>query len=677
MSGLDFVDLTQIDSDTDSHSCENDDLYIIDVKIPRKRVKTEHIDDLRSESNACIESIAAPTSAYTEVTGIPNMLMVLTEGRGIASEIAFCLFNLATSQCMLSQFADSASYSRTIYAIVTSRPQVIFVPKAMAEGKSKAMLNIRKYLPWLTVVSFERKRFNDSEGYNVLQNIAIPSQAIQLTRVLHTKQYAYAALNALFYYLEHDLEITISSGSVNVTYKQMEGAMQIDPGAWRDLGLENNDEENSKKTPSLFSSINHTKTKMGARLLRSNILQPSTDLSTIYARQNAVLEILDNEKLFFFLSTQLAEFPDIDATITSLIRLPNAVTSRQINQAINNVLQVKHILQMTIKLSAGINIELRILKNIARNLFDKVTQEVVELVEQYSNEIQVPIKAVYKPSTGYIMSAKIEALGDTIPEEFVNVVIKKSVVTFTTLELAIKNNRTTFTTCTDFNTILCRAIQDVASVIRENIVLLYRVSEAIALLDMIVSFACHCTLHDCVVPEFSDSISIIDGRHPILETLGREVVPNNVNTTAATFTIVSGPNMGGKSTYLRQIIYIVIMAQIGSLVPAQSAKLKVFDKLFVRMNNNDNLPASESTFLREMHDIAYILQNYDKHSLLLIDELGRSTATIEGTAICRAICEELIESSATVFLTTHFLELCEILGLHTNCNCISLSAVVS
>ncbi|KAJ2320193.1 MutS protein msh4, partial [Coemansia sp. RSA 2702] len=211
-------------------------------------------------------------------------------------------------------------------------------------------------------------------------------------------------------------------------------------------------------------------------------------------------------------------------------------------------------------------------------------------------------------------------------------------------------------------------------VIRENITVLYRVSEAIGLVDMVVSFAHYCTLHSCVVPEFSDTINVVQGRHPVLEAIGREVVSNNVNTTSATFTIVSGPNMGGKSTYLRQIIYMVIMAQIGSLVPAQSATLKVFDKLFVRMNNNDNMAASESTFLREMHDVAYILQNYDQHSLLLIDELGRSTATVEGKAICQAICEELVESPATTFLTTHFLELPDVLGVHPNCSQIILSA---
>ncbi|KAJ2647570.1 MutS protein msh4, partial [Coemansia sp. RSA 1287] len=239
----------------------------------------------------------------------------------------------------------------------------------------------------------------------------------------------------------------------------------------------------------------------------------------------------------------------------------------------------------------------------------------------------------------------------------------------------VKLNNRLASVVIEINLLTEKAIQRVADVIRENITILYRVSEAVALLDMIVSFAHHCTLHNCVVPEFSDSINIIQGRHPVLEAVGREVVPNNVSTVSATFTVVSGPNMGGKSTYLRQIIYMAIMAQIGSLVPAQSATLKIFDKLFVRMNNNDNMPASESTFLREMHDIAYILQNYDQHSLLLIDELGRSTATSEGKAICRAVCEELLQSTATVFLTTHFLDLPEVLGTHFNCSQVVLSAV--
>ncbi|KAJ1831085.1 MutS protein msh4 [Coemansia sp. RSA 2711] len=718
MSYSEIVDLTELGSQDSSVYSDgaSDDVFIIDAKPPDKKPRLDEIcSNWSDDSDLYLKSLVAPTSAYTNVAGIPSMLMVLTEGRGFASEIAYCIFNTETSQCTVSQFADSASYSRTIYAIVTARPQIVFVPKAMAEGKSKAMLNIRRYLPWLTVVPFERKRFSDANGVQVLQTIALPCQVVQLTRVLHTKQYAYAALNAMFSYLEHDQGVIVSSGSVNITYRQME-----------DLGLEDCGDSNDKRERSLFGSINHTKTKMGGRLLRSNILQPSTDLSTIYARQTAVLEILDHEKLFFFLSAQLVEIPDIDATITSLIRLSAVSTSRQVSQAINNVLSVKHVLQAAERLASGFKeqpqcallssildvlTESRVgdllsqihsvireditmeksaqmtrsqrchavkdgvdgFLDVSRVIFDKVTQEVVSLVKQYSDEIQVPIRAVYKPSIGYIMTAKRSDLGSSIPEEFVNVTLKKQAVSFTTLDLIKLNNRLS-SVVIEINLLTEKAIQNVAEVIRENITVLYRVSEAIGLVDMVVSFAHYCTLHSCVVPEFSDTINVVQGRHPVLEAIGREVVSNNVNTTSATFTIVSGPNMGGKSTYLRQIIYMVIMAQIGSLVPAQSATLKVFDKLFVRMNNNDNMAASESTFLREMHDVAYILQNYDQHSLLLIDELGRSTATVEGKAICQAICEELVESPATTFLTTHFLELPDVLGVHPNCSQIILSA---
>ncbi|KAI9500101.1 muts domain V-domain-containing protein [Coemansia spiralis] len=611
--------------------------------------------------------------------------MVLTEGRGIASEIAYSFVDLTTCQCILSQMADTASYSRSIYAIVTTRPQLILVPKAMADGRSKAMVNIRRYLPWLAISSLERSLFNDNEGARRLKELAIPAQVPQLARIMHRKQYAVAAFNAMVQYLELSLGQVFASGSVNIKYKQTEGTMQIDPGAWRDLGLDACVMTNRKTEPTLFSAINHTFTKMGSRLLRANILQPYTDLNTIYARQNAVLEILDNEEEFFFLSTNLPATPDIDATITSIVRQPLApANAKQTNQAINNVLLVKHILltaetlATTFKKGTRSRLLEEIIATLAdspRGIFDKVTQEAVELVERYANDMQIPIRAVYKPASGYIMTIKKEFLGNTTPDDFVNVSVKKNLVTFTTLDMA---SITTFNRLlSTIISIFAKAIHGLIDVIRSNISVIYRISEAVALLDMLTSFACHCTLHSCVVPEFSDSINIVEGRHPILDTMGTEVVPNSIKTGKQTFTIVSGPNTGGKSTYLRQIVYLVIMAQIGCLVPANMATLKIFDKLFVRMNNDDNIAASESTFLREMHDISYILQNYDQHSLVAVDELGRSTNTMEGKAICRAICEEFLESNTTVFLTTHFLDLPQVLGEHPNCKAIVLSQEVN
>ncbi|KAJ2749543.1 MutS protein msh4, partial [Coemansia pectinata] len=308
----DVVDLTCIDSSDDDLGTQ----FL--VKKPKLECDVGDDDVGTTFSNDCAVSELAPTSAYSELSATPNTLMVLTEGRAAASEIAYSFFDLSTTHCTLSQFADGPSYSHTIYAVIACRPQIVLVPRPMAEGKSKAMVAIRRYLPWLVIASLERRLFNDMEGMQLLQAVATPAQAARLALILECKRYAYAAFNALFHHLEHTANLTFARGGVNVSYRQMEGTMQIDPGAWQDLGL---DDENGSDT-SLFSVINHTHTKMGSRLLRSSILQPSTDLNTIYARQSAVLEILDNEETFFFLSANLAAIPDIDAAITSLIRMP-------------------------------------------------------------------------------------------------------------------------------------------------------------------------------------------------------------------------------------------------------------------------------------------------------------------------------------------------------------------
>ncbi|KAJ2759917.1 MutS protein msh4 [Coemansia sp. BCRC 34490] len=194
-----IIDLTQIDSDESYEYAgfddDDDEISIVSAWMPNKRIKTEDYyeempteisDGFLSKDEQITESVA-PTSAYTEIQGLPNTMMVVTEGRGVASEIAYCFIDLNTTQCTVSQFADSASYSRIIYAILTARPQVVLVPKAMANCKSKAMVNIRRYLPWLTVAPLERSLFSDSDGNRRLQDLAIPSQVAPLVRIMAKK----------------------------------------------------------------------------------------------------------------------------------------------------------------------------------------------------------------------------------------------------------------------------------------------------------------------------------------------------------------------------------------------------------------------------------------------------------------------------------------------------------
>jgi DNA mismatch repair protein MutS len=190
-------------------------------------------------------------------------------------------------------------------------------------------------------------------------------------------------------------------------------------------------------------------------------------------------------------------------------------------------------------------------------------------------------------------------------------------------------------------------------------------ADAIAEIDVLCSLAQCAAERGYVRPEFIDKseIDILDGRHPVMETILRtNFVPNDLHlhTSDHRFILLTGPNMGGKSTYLRQTALLVIMAQIGSFVPAKAAKLGIVDRIFTRIGAGDDLASGQSTFYLEMAEAANILRRSTGRSLLLIDEVGRGTGTIDGLSIAQAICEFLLgfdEQSPMVLFATHFHEL--------------------
>jgi DNA mismatch repair protein MutS len=197
---------------------------------------------------------------------------------------------------------------------------------------------------------------------------------------------------------------------------------------------------------------------------------------------------------------------------------------------------------------------------------------------------------------------------------------------------------------------------------------LLRTAHALAELDVLCSLAQCAAERGYVRPEFVDAseVSIVDGRHPVMEAVLRtHFVPNDLHLRIAEhrFILLTGPNMGGKSTYLRQAALLTIMAQIGSFVPAKSARLGIVDRIFTRIGAGDDLASGQSTFYLEMAEAANILRRCTRRSLLLIDEVGRGTGTIDGLAIAQAICEFLLgldEHAPMVLFATHFHELCSL-----------------
>ena len=258
---------------------------------------------------------------------------------------------------------------------------------------------------------------------------------------------------------------------------------------------------------------------------------------------------------------------------------------------------------------------------------------------------------------------ELEDKDGAIPYVFINVVKRKRMIECQTLEL-VKLNQKITDAHNEVVNMSDRTIQDLIEDIRTKIHPLFKVSEGIAMLDMIAAFAQLVTTQEYSKPEIIPTLAIKAGRHPVREKIQHEkYISNNVYADPSRrFQIITGCNMSGKSTYIRSIALMAVMAQVGCFVPAQYASFPMTHSLFARVSTDDNIEANVSTFASEMRETAFILRNMEKRSLVIIDELGRGTSTTDGLAIAIAIAESLIESGAYVWFVTHFRDLPRILA---------------
>ena len=203
-------------------------------------------------------------------------------------------------------------------------------------------------------------------------------------------------------------------------------------------------------------------------------------------------------------------------------------------------------------------------------------------------------------------------------------------------------------------------MNELFQVLRKDFGCLYKLIECITLLDLLQSFAYNAFIRNYTRPEFGDTLALKDSFHPILQKMSKDdrPIPNNVYASKETsFVIITGANMSGKSTYLRQIAMLQIMSQCGSYVPATFASFRISNQIFSRLGTDDDIELNSSSFEQEMIEMNYIIQNLTDTSLIVIDELCRSTSTDEGIALSIAICEHMIKSSAFVFFATHLHEI--------------------
>jgi DNA mismatch repair protein MutS len=461
----------------------------------------------------------------------------------------------------------------------------------------------------------------------------------------------------------------------------------------------------------LFRAIDCTGTPMGKRLLRSWLLRPSLDLSEINARLDAVEAgvketvareelrraldgVLDLERLLSRVALETANPRDVLALGASLGKLPaikaavGRLGSKRLNslhQALDELSDLREHIAKTIVpeppitfndggvIAAGVDRELDELRELSRNSKQVLAQ--IEQRERGRTGI-ASLKVKFNSIFGYYLEISKANL-HLVPQDYDRKQTLVNAERFTTPELKeyeakildaqekiVEIERRLFAT-------LRTAIAAEAKRIRQTAL-------ALAEVDVLASLAHVAALRDYCRPQFeskgsekpgeSGILEIIEGRHPVIEQQelvgGTErFVPNDLYLDAGTHTIVllTGPNMGGKSTYLRQTALIVILAQMGSFVPARSARLGVVDRVFTRIGASDNLARGRSTFMVEMTETAAILHTATARSLILLDEVGRGTSTYDGLAIAWAAIEYLhARVRAKTLFATHYFELTEL-----------------
>ncbi len=476
--------------------------------------------------------------------------------------------------------------------------------------------------------------------------------------------------------------------------------MEIDPATRRNLEITES-MRNKKKKGSLLWVLDETKTAMGARLLKQWLEKPLTNTIQINKRLYSVQELFENIILRDEIREALSKIYDI-ARIVSRISLKNVKTYELLN--LRNSLFVlpelkKELMKTQSALLSEMGKNLDILEDVANLIDVSISEEVTEgeiIKGGYSRELDElryirnqgrgwmtrveaeerqktgikNLKVAYNKVFGYYIEVT-NSYKDLVPEHYIR---KQTLVNgerYITPELKEMENMVL-----GANDKIKLIEEDLYSKVLDNINLEYaRLKEAcriVSAADVIASFATVAYKNNYIMPEMSTGGEIVikQGRHPVVEKSFKDVlfVPNDtsLNTEDSRLMMITGPNMAGKSTYMRQVALITLMSQVGSFVPTSYAKITPADRIFTRVGASDDIASGQSTFMLEMLEVAAIIKYATKNSLVILDEIGRGTSTFDGLSIAWAIAERIHDAKkcgAKTLFATHYHELTELENL--------------
>ncbi len=543
----------------------------------------------------------------------------------------------------------------------------------------------------------------DFENATSLIIETLKKEEISSLGIGHSKS-AVSALGAVIGYLRETQKKNEIETPSEIDFYDEEQYMSLDISARRNLELTKSMMTGDKKH-SLLWVIDKTKTAMGKRMIKSWLERPLMSIPKIVKRQNAVGELADNPKMRDSVRECLVGINDIERLMTRIVYgTANAKELKSLQYTIEKLPLVKNALSeassaLLKDIFAGIDLLEDVKSLIDKAIVDEPPFSVREgglIKSGYNSEID-ELKSIMTDGAGVIASIESEqreltgipklkvgynrvfgyyievsnSYKDMVPDTYVRKQTLTNCERYITQELKELEGR--IIGAKDRSVALeYEVFSGVRNTVAQEVERLQQTAKKLASLDVLASLAEVAVSNNYVCPVISNDgkIEIKDGRHPVVEALLEDApfVPNDtvLDRDDNRCAIITGPNMAGKSTYMRQIALITLLAQIGSFVPAKSAKIGIVDAIFTRVGASDDLATGQSTFMVEMNEVAAILKNATPASLIILDEIGRGTSTFDGMSIARAVLEFVCKKKtlgAKTLFATHYHELTAMEGL--------------
>lgn len=621
-----------------------------------------------------------------------NYLMSIVQGK---KGFGIAYTDLSTGEFFTTQIEGKDAKNWLISEIARIKPSECII-RNNANRNGELELLIKKNFEDIVIHTYDEQYFEKDFAYNTLIE-HFGTQGLEGFGC-ENLQLAISASGSVLQYIKDTQKNNLTFINSLTTYFPTE-FMILDSTTIKNLELVRNIRDGTSKN-TLLSILDKTSTSMGSRLLKKWLLQPLIDVKEINKRLNAVEKIYNDIFLREELIEFLKEITDIERIINRVVygsanprelialkeslkivpKIKNKISEKiedsntylnEITYYLENLNEIIDLIENSIVdeppititegriIKKGYNEELDNLRKIARQGKEWISK--LENFERKRTKIK-SLKIGFNKVFGYYIEVSKSNL-KFVPSNYIRKQTLVNCERFITPELKEKES-IVLSADEKINAFEHKLLLEVREKVGSYANRIQTIAKYLAILDVLVSFAEVAVKNEYNKPKInnSDKIIIRDGRHAVVEKNLPFFIPNDVNLDCGEnqLIIITGPNMSGKSTFMRQVALISIMAQIGSFVPAKYASLGIVDRVFTRVGAFDDLVRGQSTFMVEMLEVANILHNATKNSLIILDEIGRGTSTFDGLSIAWAVCENVNKIKAKTMFATHYHQLTQL-----------------